>query len=270
MPSSCQPNQRRILAGSRTCAHTVSGSAAMSTDTISRRPGSSAMSRLLCETDTSTVTLGAPARTPLPVGRDRARPDAATWRAWLLEHHASSPGVWLVLHKKGGATTALTYELAVQEALCFGWIDGQARSRDAESSLQRMTPRRPRSAWSVRNVERVARLELTGRMHDAGRAQVRAAQEDGRWQRPYAGQADAVVPEDLAAALSADPAAQAWFEVLTAANRFAVLYRVQARSGPRRGRVGSASSWPGWPVVRRRTPRSADPRRGSASARGCW
>ena len=159
-------------------------------------------------------------------------PDATTWRAWLLEHHASSPGVWLVLHKKGGATTALTYEPAVQEALCFGWIDGQARSRDAESSPQRMTPRRPRSAWSVRNVERVARLELTGRMHDAGRAQVRAAQEDGRWQRPYAGQADAVVPEDLAAALSADPAAQAWFEVLTAANRFAVLYRVQAAIRP--------------------------------------
>jgi len=140
-------------------------------------------------------------------------PDAATWRAWLLEHHASSPGVWLVLHKKGGATTALTYELALQEALCFGWIDGQSRSRDAESSLQRMTPRRPRSAWSVRNVERVARLELAGRMHDAGRAQVRAAQDDGRWQRAYAGQADAVVPQDLAAALSADPAAQAWFEV---------------------------------------------------------
>jgi uncharacterized protein YdeI (YjbR/CyaY-like superfamily) len=115
-------------------------------------------------------------------------PDAATWRAWLLEHHSSSPGVWLVLHKKGGATTALTYELAVQEALCFGWIDGQARSRDAESSLQRMTPRRPRSPWSARNVERVARLEREGRMHDAGRAQVRAAQEDGRWQRAHAGQ----------------------------------------------------------------------------------
>ncbi|PVU83115.1 hypothetical protein DDP54_08975 [Cellulomonas sp. WB94] len=154
-------------------------------------------------------------------------PDAATWRAWLLEHHASSPGVWLVLHKKGGATTELTYEQAVQEALCFGWIDGQTRSRDAESSFQRMTPRRPRSVWSATNVARVGRLEQEGRMHDAGRAQVRAAQTDGRWDRAYSAQSDAVVPEDLAAALSADPAAQAWFDALTASNRFAVIYRVQ-------------------------------------------
>ncbi|HEX7805287.1 MAG TPA: YdeI/OmpD-associated family protein [Cellulomonas sp.] len=154
-------------------------------------------------------------------------PDAATWRAWLLEHHASSPGVWLVLHKKGGATTELTYEQAVQEALCFGWIDGQTRSRDAETSLQRMTPRRARSVWSATNVARVARLEQEGRMHDAGRAQVRAAQEDGRWDRAYPSQSDAVVPEDLAAALSADPATQAWVDALTAGNRFAVIYRVQ-------------------------------------------
>lgn len=154
-------------------------------------------------------------------------PDAATWRAWLLEHHASSPGVWLVLHKKGGVTTELTYEQAVQEALCFGWIDGQTRSRDAETSLQRMTPRRARSVWSATNVARVARLEQEGRMHDAGRAQVRAAQDDGRWDRAYPSQSDAVVPEDLAAALSADPAAQAWFDALTAGNRFAVIYRVQ-------------------------------------------
>ncbi|CAN5347670.1 YdeI/OmpD-associated family protein [soil metagenome] len=154
-------------------------------------------------------------------------PDAATWHAWLLEYHASSPGVWLVLHKKGGATTELTYEQALQEALCFGWIDGQTRSRDAESSFQRMTPRRPRSVWSATNVARVARLEQEGRMHDAGRAQVRAAQDDGRWERAYSAQSDAVVPEDLAAALSADPAAQAWFDALTASNRFAIIYRVQ-------------------------------------------
>ncbi|MGV8979138.1 MAG: YdeI/OmpD-associated family protein [Cellulomonas sp.] len=159
-------------------------------------------------------------------------PDAETWRAWLLEHHATSPGVWLVLHKKGGATTTLTYELALQEALCFGWIDGQARSRDAGSALRRMTPRRPRSVWSARNVEHVARLEQAGLMHDAGRAQVRAAQADGRWDRAYSGAADAVVPPDLAAALSADPTAQVWFDALTSANRYAVLYRVQAAIRP--------------------------------------
>lgn len=155
-------------------------------------------------------------------------PDPDAWRAWLDEHHADSAGVWLVLHKKGGAVTTLTHATALDEALCFGWIDGQARSRDAESSLQRMTPRRPRSRWSARNVEHVARLEREGRMREAGRAQVRAAQADGRWEAAYESSATARAPEDLTVALAADPDAQAWFDVLTASNRFAVLYRIEA------------------------------------------
>ncbi|GAA2724219.1 hypothetical protein CAE01nite_09650 [Cellulomonas aerilata] len=113
-------------------------------------------------------------------------PDVAGWRAWLLEHHEASPGVWLVLHKKGGDVTSLAYPAAVEEALCFGWIDGQARRRDDGSSFLRMTPRRPRSVWSPSNVERVARLEREGRMHGSGRAAVRAAQSDGRWARATA------------------------------------------------------------------------------------
>ena len=117
--------------------------------------------------------------------------DAAAWRAWLEEHHDTSPGVWLVLHKKGGTVTALTYVAAVEEALCFGWIDGQGRRRDDGSSFLRMTRRRPRSPWSASNVERVARLERDGRMHEAGRAAVRSAQEDGRWAAATAGQAGA-------------------------------------------------------------------------------
>lgn len=153
-------------------------------------------------------------------------PDAATWRAWLAENHATAPGVWLVLTRKGGTTTTLTWDQAVDEALCFGWIDGQARSRDAGTSLQRMTPRRPRSAWSAKNVARVERLEREGRMTDAGRAQVEAARADGRWERAYAGPATATVPDDLAAALAAVPAAQAWWDALTSANRFAILHRV--------------------------------------------
>ena len=155
-------------------------------------------------------------------------PDATAWRDWLAEHHADAPGVWLVLHKKGGSTTALTYAAAVEEALCFGWIDGQARKRDAESSMQRMTPRRARSVWSKVNVERVERLEREGRMRDAGRAQVEAAKADGRWENAYAGPATAEVPADLAAAIAEVPAAQAWFEVLTSANRFALIYRLAA------------------------------------------
>ncbi len=110
-------------------------------------------------------------------------PDAAGWRAWLEEHHATAPGVWVVLHKKGGEVTALTYEDAVLEAVCFGWIDSQARRRDEGSSTIRMTPRGPRSPWSASNVERVARLEAAGRMHESGRAAVRAAQADGRWDK---------------------------------------------------------------------------------------
>lgn len=151
--------------------------------------------------------------------------DAAQWRAWLEVHHADSPGVWLVLHKKGGSVTELDYEAALQEALCFGWIDGQGRRRDEHSSFQRMTRRGPKSVWSARNVERIGRLEAEGRMAAAGRAAVDSAKADGRWEAAYSGAATAEVPEDLAAAIAADPRAQAMFEVLTSVNRFALIYR---------------------------------------------
>ncbi|KRE81611.1 YdeI/OmpD-associated family protein [Arthrobacter sp. Soil763] len=154
--------------------------------------------------------------------------DAAEWRAWLERHHAESPGVWLVLHKKGGSVTELDYEAALEEALCFGWIDGQGRRRDAETSYQRMTPRSRRSVWSARNVERVGRLEAAGRMAPAGRAAVESAQADGRWEAAYAGQGTADVPEDLAAAIAAEPRAQAMFEVLTSVNRYALIYRTNS------------------------------------------
>ncbi|CAN5546140.1 YdeI/OmpD-associated family protein [soil metagenome] len=155
-------------------------------------------------------------------------PDATAWGNWLAEHHATAPGVWLVLHKRGGNVTSLTYAEALDQALCFGWIDGQAARRDSESYLQRMTLRGPRSSWSKRNVDHVARLERENRMHEAGRAAVRSAQADGRWERAYAGPATADVPADLADAIAADPRAQAMFEVLTAANRYALIYRTNA------------------------------------------
>jgi len=154
--------------------------------------------------------------------------DAAEWRRWLEQHHATSPGVWLVLHKKGGNTTELDYEAALQEALCFGWIDGQGKSRDNESSLQRMTRRGPKSVWSARNVNRIEQLEAAGRMTPAGRAAVDAAKADGRWEAAYAGQASAEVPADLAAAIAAEPQAQAMFEVLTSVNRYALIYRTNS------------------------------------------
>jgi uncharacterized protein YdeI (YjbR/CyaY-like superfamily) len=154
--------------------------------------------------------------------------DAAEWRAWLELHHADSPGVWLVLHKKGGTVTELDYEAALQEALCFGWIDGQGRRRDEESSFQRMTRRGPKSVWSERNVDRIGRLEAAGRMTPAGRAAVESAKADGRWEAAYSGSAAAVVPADLAAAIAADPRAQAMFDVLTSVNRYALIYRTNA------------------------------------------
>lgn len=154
--------------------------------------------------------------------------DAAQWREWLQAHHGDSPGVWLVLHKKGGSVTELDYEAALQEALCFGWIDGQGRRRDEESSFQRMTRRGPRSVWSARNVERIERLEAAGKMTPAGRAAVDAAKANGRWEAAYAGSATAELPADLAAAIAAEPRAQAMFDVLSSVNRYALIYRTNA------------------------------------------
>ncbi|MBW4701640.1 MULTISPECIES: YdeI family protein [unclassified Micromonospora] len=154
--------------------------------------------------------------------------DADALRAWLSAHHATSPGVWLALTRKGGTVTTLTWQQAVDEGLCFGWIDGQARKRDLETSWIRFTPRRPRSIWSQRNVAHVARLEEQGRMQPSGRAAVEAAKADGRWAAAYAPPSEVEVPADLLAAIAAVPAAQAMFDVLTSANRFALSHRLNA------------------------------------------
>jgi uncharacterized protein YdeI (YjbR/CyaY-like superfamily) len=153
-------------------------------------------------------------------------PDAAAWRAWLAENHATVDAVWLAQTKKGGTATSLDYEAALDEALCFGWIDGQLRRRDEETVFRRWTPRGPRSRWSLANVGHVERLERAGRMSPAGLAVVAAAKADGRWDAAYAGSATAETPPDLLAAIAADPAAQAMFDVLTAANRYALYHRL--------------------------------------------
>jgi uncharacterized protein YdeI (YjbR/CyaY-like superfamily) len=153
--------------------------------------------------------------------------DAAAWRTWLGQNHANPDGVWLVLAKKGttGPTT-LTYAQALDEALCYGWIDGQTGVRDAATYRQRFTPRRSRSNWSTRNVGIVARLRDQGRMHAAGEAEVARAQGDGRWDAAYAGQSSSEVPADLATALAAQPRAAAMFDILTGQNRYAILFRI--------------------------------------------
>jgi len=157
---------------------------------------------------------------------ERLVPDSAAIRHWLTENHLNSSGVRLVLGKKDSTVTDLTWDGAVDEGLCFGWIDSQAGRRDDESWTVRFTPRRKRSRWSMKNVERVARLEADGRMTDAGRAEVEAARADGRWEAAYEGPAKATVPDDLVAAIAANPEAQAMFEVLTSQNRFAMIARL--------------------------------------------
>ena len=153
--------------------------------------------------------------------------DAAAWRTWLAGHHANPVGVWLLLAKKGTEKpTSLTYDQALEEALCHGWIDGQAGRRDEATYRQRFTPRRRRSAWSKRNTGIAERLIAEDRMRPAGHAEVERAKADGRWEAAYAGPASMEVPPDLAEALAAEPKAQAMFEGLNSQNRYAVLYRI--------------------------------------------
>ena len=126
--------------------------------------------------------------------------DAAGWRAWLGEHHDECDAVWVALAKKGiTEPTSLTYDQALEEALCHGWIDGQVRGGDARTYRQRFTPRRARSPWSARNVGLVERLIAGGRMHPAGLAAIERAKADGRWAAAYAGPATVEVPPDLSA-----------------------------------------------------------------------
>jgi uncharacterized protein YdeI (YjbR/CyaY-like superfamily) len=139
----------------------------------------------------------------------------------------------LVLAKKDTTSpTSLTYGQALEEAICFGWIDGQVRRRDERTYFQRFTPRRVRSRWSKRNTTLAERLISEGRMQASGIAEVERARADGRWEAAYAGPATVRVPDDLAAALSAEPKAKAMFRRLTSQNRYAILYRVEAVKRP--------------------------------------
>ena len=154
-------------------------------------------------------------------------PDVPAWSRWLAEHGTESPGVWLVLAKKGvTAPTSLTYDEALEEAICHGWVDGQLAKGDEGTFRRKFTPRRPGSAWSKRNVALAGSLSAAGRMKGAGLDAIQRAKADGSWDRAYEGQSSITVPPDLAAALSANPAATEMFDQLDAANRYAVLYRV--------------------------------------------
>ena len=151
--------------------------------------------------------------------------DVTAWRAWLDTNEHLSDGVWLVLAKKGTTEpTSLSYQQSLDEALCSGWIDGQKKSLDAATFMQRYTPRRKRSMWSLRNTGIVEELIAQGRMRERGMAEIELAKADGRWERAYAGSATIEVPPALKTALAASPAAAAAFEALSRAERFSALH----------------------------------------------
>ena len=153
----------------------------------------------------------------------------ATQRAfesWLRKNHATSDGAWLLIAKPAADKPTITYPEAVEVALCYGWIDGQKKSIDAQYWLQRFTPRRVRSLWSKANCTKAEALIQSGRMQPSGMAEIDRARSDGRWDTAYEGSRTAIVPSDLQAALDAEPEAGAFFAELDRANRYAVLWRV--------------------------------------------
>jgi len=157
---------------------------------------------------------------------------AAAFAAWLDAEHGQSAGIWLKIAKKDAGIPTVSYQEAVDVALCFGWIDGQKRSLDGQHWLQRFTPRKPRSKWSKINCARADRLIDAGQMRPRGRAEVEQARADGRWAAAYAGQRAATVPADLQAALDADPVARDFFATISSQNRYAILYRVSDAKRP--------------------------------------
>jgi uncharacterized protein YdeI (YjbR/CyaY-like superfamily) len=151
--------------------------------------------------------------------------DAAAFQDWLARHHADEDEVWIKIHKVGSGLRSITAAEAIEVALCWGWIDAIRKGFDADSFLQRYTPRGRRSVWSRINVENVARLTREGRMTEHGIAHVEAAKADGRWDRAYSSGQDMKIPDDLQAAIDAEPEAKAMLGRLSEQNRFALAFR---------------------------------------------
>ena len=149
------------------------------------------------------------------------------WAAWLEENHASSPGLWLRLAKKAAELQSVSYAEALEVALCYGWIDGQKKSYDESSWLQKFTPRRAKSIWSKINREKAEALMASGRMKAAGLAAVESAKQDGRWEAAYDSPSRATVPDDFQAELDKNAEAKAFFDTLNSTNRYAILHRIQ-------------------------------------------
>jgi uncharacterized protein YdeI (YjbR/CyaY-like superfamily) len=157
---------------------------------------------------------------------------ARKWRRWLAKNCAKSDGVWLRIFKKNSDVATVSYAEALDEALCYGWIDGQKKACDAQSFLQKFTPRRAKSVWSKRNREHIARLTKEKRMTPAGLAQVEAAKKDGRWDAAYDASSTMTVPTDFLKELKKDKGAYAFFKTLSRANTYAIAWRLQTAKKP--------------------------------------
>lgn len=148
------------------------------------------------------------------------------WADWLAREHDTSAGVWLKLAKKDSGILSVTYDEAVEVALCYGWIDGQKKGFDDKYWLQKFTPRGPKSIWSKINTEKVEKLIASGEMKPAGLKVIEAARQDGRWDAAYSSQKNMSVPEDFQSALDKNNKASAFFASLNSVNRYAVLFRI--------------------------------------------
>ena len=157
---------------------------------------------------------------------------AAEFRKWLAANHRESDGIWLRIFKKDSGEATVTYADALDEALCFGWIDGQKQRHDEVSWRQKFTRRRPKSNWSKINTQHAERLITTGRMQQAGKSEIDAARKDGRWAAAYDSPSKATVPEDFLAELRRNKKAKAFFDSLNKANRYAIAYRLQTAKKP--------------------------------------
>jgi uncharacterized protein YdeI (YjbR/CyaY-like superfamily) len=158
--------------------------------------------------------------------------DGAAFRSWLEDHHATSAGIWLRIGKKNGGLITPNHDEALDAALAYGWIDGQARPGDETYWLQGFSRRTARSPWSKRNVDNAERLIAAGLMAPPGQAEVDRAKADGRWGRAYDGQRDIQEPADLLEALARNPPAAAFYATLNRVNRYAILYRIQDAKRP--------------------------------------
>ncbi|QGZ59802.1 YdeI/OmpD-associated family protein [Paraburkholderia acidiphila] len=158
--------------------------------------------------------------------------DQSEWENWLTQNGGTSSGVWLRLAKKGAGQSTLTYEQALESALCHGWIDGQKQTESEEYWLQRFTRRSAKSIWSRLNKDRAEALIAAGRMHPSGMREIDKAKADGRWEAAYPSASHSVVPDDLQAALDSNPEASAFFATLNGRNRYAILFRLQNAKKP--------------------------------------